>query len=201
MNLVIDVYGVVNTRVDGDTRSKFTAARDIFVPGGQSEGGQLAKHSAETRWRENQGRDHFLPMLKRAQDEAAPLAKNEKNKLACFAVRADSGGGAHLVRAPFLGAVAADSKPPPDAYKPDWAEFLRAYKSAFIHWLQTAAAGNEKASGERFALLLRKLADPNLASGFEAVFQEVYEGAPLSQAEAGKDCLEGRFLAWLSRQK
>jgi hypothetical protein len=201
MNLVIDVFGVVNTRVDGDTRSKFTQEREVFVPGGQSEGGQLAKHSAETRWRENQGKDHFLPCLRQCQSEGADLGRNEKNKLACFAVRDDSGGGKHLVKAPFLGTVAAETQPPPPQFRGDWAEFLRAYKSAFIFWLQTAAGGSAKASKERFATLMRKLADPNLSADFEAVFQEVYEGAPLSEPEVGKDSLEGQFLRWLAKQR
>jgi hypothetical protein len=201
MNLVVDTYGVVNTRVDGDTRSKVTQKREVFVPGGASEGGFLAKNSADTRWRENHGKDHFLPTLRMAQAEGGDLAKNGKNKLACFSVRNDAGGEKHLVQAPFLGAVAAETKPPPAEFQGDWAEFLRAYKSAFIFWLQTAAAGPEKPSRERFATLLRRLADPNLSADFEAVFQEVYEGAPLSGPEVDKSCLEGQFLRWLAKQK
>jgi hypothetical protein len=202
MNMVIDTYGVVNTRVDGDTRSKTTSAREVFIPGGASEGGFLAKNSAETRWRENHGSDHFLPTLRLAQEEGGSEAKNnDKNKLACFSVRDDAGGGKHVVRAPFLGSAAAETKPPPSTFTSDWNEFLRAYKSGFIHWLQTAAAGNEKVSRERFAVLMRKLADPNLSSDFEAVFQEVYEGAPLSNPDVDKNCLEGQFLRWLPKSK
>lgn len=201
MNLVVDTYGVVNTRVDGDTRSKETSKREIFIPGGASDGGFLGKNSAETRWRENQGADHFLPTLRLAQEEGGDEAKNEKNKVACFAVRNDAGGAKHVVRAPFLGSAAAETKPPPAEFNGDWAEFLRAYKSGFIHFLQTAAAGNEKVSRERFATLLRKLADPNLTTDFEAVFQEVYAGAPLSNADVDKNCLEGQFLRWLPKAK
>jgi hypothetical protein len=201
MNLVVDAYGQVNTRVDGDTRSKQTSARDIFIPGAPSEGGFLAKNSAETRWRENHGSDHFLPMLQSAQEEGGSEARNEKNKPACFSIRDDAGGGKHVVKAPFLGGSAVAVALPPESFRADYYEFLRAYKSGFIHWLQTAAVGPEKASRERFAQLLRKLADPNLSAGFEAVFQEVYEGLPLSNADADKDCLEGRFLRWLPRAK
>ncbi|MBL8862999.1 MAG: hypothetical protein JNK02_13460 [Planctomycetes bacterium] len=201
MNLVVDTYGVVNTRVDGDTRSKETAKREVFIPGAPSEGGFLSKNSAETRWRENHGADHFLPTLRHAQSDGGSEAKNEKNKLACFAVRDDAGGGKHVVRAPFLGSAAAETKAPPAQFTGDWTEFLRAYKSGFIHWLQTAAAGSEKASRERFATLLRRLADPNLSSDFEAVFQEVYEGAPLSNPDVDKNCLEGQFLRWLPKSK
>ncbi|MCY2961498.1 MAG: hypothetical protein NTY35_15150 [Planctomycetota bacterium] len=201
MNLVVDTYGVVNTRVDGDTRSKETAKREVFIPGGASDGGFLAKNSADTRWRENHGSDHFLPTLRTAQSEGGDEAKNDKNKAACFAVRNDAGGAKYVVRAPFLGSAAAETKPPPADFNGDWAEFLRAYKSGFIHWLQTVAGGNEKVSRERFATLLRKLADPNLTTDFEAVFQEVYQGAPLSNADVDKNCLEGQFLRWLPKSK
>lgn len=201
MNLVVDTYGVVNTRVDGDTRSKQTQKREVFIPGGASSGGFLAKTSAETRWRENHGSDHFLPTLRQAQAEGEKEAKGEKNKAACFSVRNDAGGEKYVVRAPFLGSAAAETKPPPEEFKGDWSEFLRAYKSGFIYWLQTAAAGNEKVSKERFATLLRKLADPNLTTEFEAVFQEVYEGAPLSNPDVDKNCLEGQFLRWLPKSK
>ena len=201
MNLVVDTYGVVNTRVDGDTRSKETAKREIFIPGGASEGGFLGKNSAETRWRENHGADHFLPTLRLAQNEGGDEAKGDKNKIACFSVRNDAGGAKHVVRAPFLGSAAAETKPPPSEFNGDWSEFLRAYKSGFIHFLQTAAAGPEKVSRERFATLLRKLADPNLTTDFEAVFQEVYEGSPLSNADVDKNCLEGQFLRWLPKSK
>lgn len=201
MNLVVDTYGQVNTRVDGDTRSKETQKREIFIPGGASDGGFLGKNSAETRWRENYGSDHFLPILRQAQAEGGDEAKNEKNKPACFSVRDDGGGKKFVVRAPFLGSAAAETKPPPSEFNGDWAEFLRAYKSGFIYWMQTAAAGNEKVSRERFATLLRKLAEPNLTSDFEAVFQEVYEGSPLSNADVDKNCLEGQFLRWLPKSK
>lgn len=201
MNLVVDTFGVVNTRVDGDTRSKVTQKREVFIPGGASSGGFLAKTSAETRWRENQGADHFLPTLRLAQNEGGDEAKGDKNKAACFSVRNDAGGEKHVVRAPFLGSSAVATKPPPSEFTGDWSEFLRAYKSGFIYWLQTAAAGNEKVSKERFATLLRKLADPNLTTDFEAVFQEVYEGAPLSNPDVDKNCLEGQFLRWLPKSK
>jgi hypothetical protein len=201
MNLVVDTYGVVNTRVDGDTRGRVAGKREVFIPGGNSEGGFLSKNSAETRWRENYGKDHFLPALKLAQEEGGEEAKQDKNKPACFAVRDDAGGAKHVVRAPFLGSAAAESKPPPDTFVGDWSEFLRAYKSGFIYWLQTAAVGNEKASRERFATLLRKLSDPATANDFEKVVAEVYDGAPLSSAEVGKECLEGQFLRWLPKGK
>ncbi len=200
MNLVIDAYGSVQTRVDGDTRSKVTQKRDVFVAGGASEGGFLAKNSAETKWRENGGRDHFITTLRAAQEDGAKIAKDQKNKLACFAIRSDDGGEKWPAVAPFFDA--SGTPPNPAAkFQGDFAEFLRAYKSAFIYWLQTKSQGPEKPSREKFALLLKKLSDPNLATDFEGVFKDVYEGASLSGSDADKESLEGKFLVWLSRQK
>ncbi|MDZ4772242.1 MAG: hypothetical protein SGI72_03815 [Planctomycetota bacterium] len=200
MNLVIDAYGAVQTRIDGDTRSKVTGKRDVFVAGGASEGGFLAKNSAETKWRENGGRDHFIPTLRAAQEDAVKIAKDVKNKIAVFAIRSDDGGDKWPAVAPFFDAN-ADAPSPAAKFQGDFAEFIRAYKSAFIFWLQTKSQGTEKNSREKFAVLLKKLSDPNLAADFEGVFGEVYDGAKLSGAGADKESLEGKFLVWLSQQK
>ena len=48
VNLVIDVYGECNTRVDGDLRARRMAAREFFVPGGASEGGVLPPNLADS---------------------------------------------------------------------------------------------------------------------------------------------------------
>jgi hypothetical protein len=201
MNLVIDAYGEVRTRIDGDTRSKVTGKREVFVAGGASEGGFLGKNSAETKWRENGGKDHFLGTLHAAQEEGGKLAKDAKNKAACFSIRSDDGGQKWAAVAPFLGTASADTKPPPKEFAGDFAEFYRAYKSAFIFWLQTKSMPGEKASREKFALMLKKLADPNMSGDFDQVFKDVYEGAVLSGPGADKDTLEGKFLIWLSRQR
>jgi hypothetical protein len=201
MNLVVDVYGQVNTRVDGDTRGKVTPKREVFVAGGASQGGFLAKNSAETKWRENGGKDHFLPTLRNAQKEGEDLNKNAKTKLASFCIRSDKGGEKWPATGPFLGSAAAAAKPPPTEFAGDFAEFVRAYKSGFIYWLQTKGAGTEKVSRDHFAALLKKLADPNMTADFEDVFKQVYEGAALSGAEVSQDSLEGRFLIWLSKSK
>jgi hypothetical protein len=199
MNLVIDQFGEINTRIDGDLRGRSAARRDVFVPGGASGGGFLPKNSAETRWREDRGKDHFVRVLRRAQKEGESLDKALANKVAGFALRSDAGGETHAVAAPFLGASAVEAKPPPDAFQGDFAEMLRGYKSAFIFWLQSKSEPTEKRSREAFAHLLEKLADP--AIEFEAAFRAVYEGAPLSDPEAGKGSLEGQFLLWLAKQK
>jgi len=199
MDHVIDQFGEVNTRIDGDLRGRSAARREVFVPGGASNGGFLPKNSAETRWREDHGKDRFVRVLRLAQKEGEGLDKAVENKSAGFAVRNDAGGEVHAVAAPFLGAGAGERKAPPEAFLGDFAEMLRGYKCAFIWWLQTKAGGNDKASREKFAGLLEKLGDPALE--FEAAFQAVYDGAPLSDAAAGKDSLEGKFLIWLSKQK
>lgn len=201
MNLVIDAYGEVRTRIDGDTRSKVTGKREVFVAGGASEGGFLGKNSAETKWRENGGKDHFLQVLRSTQEEGVKIAKEEKNKAAVFSIRSDDGGQKWAAVAPFLGSASADTKPPPKEFVGDFAEFYRAYKSAFIYWLQTKSQAGEKVSREKFATLLKKLADPNMTGDFEAVFKEVYDGAPLSGPGADKDTLEGKFLIWLGKQR
>ena len=201
MNLVIDQFENISTKIDGDLRERSTQAREIFVPGGASEGGFLPPQSAETRWREDRGRDHFVRMLRLTQKEGDGLDKKVKNRLACFAIRADNGGTKMPMIAPFLGSVAVESKPPPDEFRGEFMEFLRAYKCGFIYWLQNKAGGSEKASQELFAKLLQQLADAKRAGDFEAVFKDVYDGAPLSDLEAGKSSLEGKFLIWLAKQK
>lgn len=200
-NLVIDMFGMVKTRVDGDLRGKITPAIEVFVPGGASEGGVLAKNSAESRWRDKQGADHFVPTLRASQKEGETLGKTAKNKLACFSLRSDSGAEKHLVAAPFLGSAAAKTPAPPAQFQGDYAELIRSYKSCFIYWLQTKSKPAEKASREAFAALLKNLADPTKTSEFEQVFKDAFAGAPLSNADADKASLEGQFLIWLSHQK
>jgi hypothetical protein len=198
MNLVIDQFGEISTRLDGDLRGKTTAAREIFIAGAGIGDGMLAKNSAETRWRENRGRDRFLRVLHQAQKEGETLDKAAKNRAAVFGVRADSGGDLSPVHAPFFLGEAQEVKAADAKYQGDTAELQRAYKCAFLSWVQTRATAAEKTSREKFAALLEKLGDP--AGSFDAAFPAVYE-VPLSDADAGKDSLEGRFLVWLSKQK
>ena len=201
MNVVIDQFGEIGTRIDGDLRARVTGKREAFVPGGNKDGGFLSKNSADTRWRVERGKDHWMALLRSTQKEGEEQDRGARNRWTMFAVHSDDGGKRHLVRAPFLGAAAAATTAPPADFAGDFAELLRAYKSAFIHWLQTRAAGGEKPSREAFAKLLVKLADPKLAGEFESVFAELYGGKALSNAECDKECLEGQFLLWLQKQK
>jgi hypothetical protein len=199
-NLVIDLFGQVNTRIDGDLRGKVTPAREVFVPGGASSGGTLAKNTADSRWRDKQGADHFLPTLRSSQKEGEGLNKKVKNRLACFSIRSDNEADRYLVAAPFLGA-GANTAAPPAAFQGEYAELIRSYKSCFIYWLQTKCKSGEKASREAFAALLKNLADPTKPGEFEQVFKDAYGGVALSNADADKNSIEGQFLMWLSHQK
>lgn len=198
MNLVIDLYQEIVTRVDGDLRANQTMAREVFIPGGASEGGALPMLSAEGRWRELQGSDHFVSVLRAAQIEGAKNSeKTARSRVDCFALRSDDGGRIHVACAPLLGSAAAEQAVPPEEFRGDWLEFLRAYKSGFMYWLQNEAL--RKQSDERFAQLLTKLADTQ-GGGFEEAFAALYE-VPLSGKAPDEDTLEGRFLAWLGKQK
>jgi hypothetical protein len=201
MNLVIDQFGEINTRVDGDVRAHVTQAREMFVPGGMAEGGMLPQISAESHWRADKGKDRYVHVLRLSQKDGEGVDKKSKNRQACFALRDDKGANPIAVVAPFLGAAAAATPAPPAGYRGDFAELLRAYKCAFIHWLQNDAGANRKASREKFALLLQKLADPDQPSEFEPLLSAVFDKAGLSGPDVDRDTLEGKFLVWLARQK
>ena len=85
----------------------------------------------------------------------------------------------------------------PDEFRDDYLEFHRAYRAAFVHWLQTSGARTKAASRERFGELLRRLIDPAEPKGFDALCEELY-GRPVSAQDPGADTLERRFLAWLA---
>ena len=204
MNAVVDVYGQCNTRIDGDLRAARTEKREVFVPGGLSEGGQLATNSAETRWREDHGRGHFLAILRQSQKEGESLAKGAKFKQGAFGIRSDKGGDPRAAVGPFIGAASAATQAPPAQYLGDFAEFIRAYKCGFIHWLKSASEGSPKKSGAAFGSLLVSLATPapeGQTFDFEAVFAKHFGGDKLSTEPLTKDTLEGRFLIWLSKHK
>ena len=80
VNLVVGIYGECNTRVDGDLRARRTQAREIFVPGGLSEGGILPPNLADSRWRSEHGKDHFLVALQSSQAAGASEAKKKYEK-------------------------------------------------------------------------------------------------------------------------
>ena len=191
VNLVIDLYGECNTRVDGDLRARRTSAREVFVPGGNPNGGILAKNLADSRWRAEQGADRFVGALKRAMPSG-------RRGPARFLLQDDRGRRGLEVHAPFLGSAVVASALE-EEYLGDQLEFLRSYRVCFLAWLQERGAGKASRSEEAFACLLRGLARGTTET-LEETLSEVY-GAPLSSAEPGEEDLEGRFLEWLRKQR
>jgi len=194
-NLVIERYGEVDTRNDGDTNARSVSARSVFVAGGNPGGGILPPADAESRWRKDKGASHFLPELRLAQKAAGKGLRNRSEKTLVFELEGEQ-GDEHVVRAPFLGA--SGSGLPPQDFQADYAEFLRCYRSAFFHWLRERAAGDDKDSRAAFATFLRELATSRSEIG--AILEQVY-GAPLSAETPDEGCLEGRFLRWISKGK
>jgi len=200
LNLVLAQFGECDTRADGDLRSRRKEAREVFVPGGQSEGGQLAPDLADSRWRVNRGAGFFVSPLRRAQKGGAGSAKG-KDKFRHFELMLDDESGRATVSGPYLGSAAASTKAPPKDFYTDHMEFLRAYRACFVSWLQTSSIGSEKKSAKAFATLLQKLAASTDPEELESLFAEAFDGAPLSSTDLDKSDLEGRFLAWLGKQK
>jgi len=200
VNLVIDLYGECNTRVDGDLRSRRTEAREIFIAGGASEGGVLPPDAADSRWREKHGAGRFADVLRLAQEAGAEDAPRGSDRVRHFELQDDRGLRRTVVSGPFLGEAAAGSALAPAAFFGDQLEFLRAYRTCFTWWLQTKAAGSATRSSESFAELLVALAQRAPGGPLDASFAGAYESAPLSDPELGKKDLEGRFLRWLSKQ-
>ncbi|MCA8981329.1 MAG: hypothetical protein KDC14_14960, partial [Planctomycetes bacterium] len=200
INMVIESFGEIDTRADGHLEGRSTQAREAFVPGGQSQGGILPTASAKNRWRYDAGRFHYVRPLRYAQKDGSKERGRSKIKHANFVLRSEDGVISKLVYGPFLGSQAEGLPEPPKGLAEDQAEFLRAYRVAFIHWLREAGAGSKKASQAKFAEWLRELDSRAAIEDFEASLVTVY-GVPLSSAELGKESLEGRFLLWLSKQK
>lgn len=199
LNLVIDLFGEVDTRVDGDLSSRQTDMRSVFVPGGRSEGGNLPPNEAGSRWRTDKGKDHFLRALRQAQKVGSKEKNGSQKRLAGFELRSMDESVKAVVEAPIFGS-AASLPNIPEALEGEYQEFLRSYKCAFLHWLRTASSSVKGASERDFARFLTQMALPDNAERFEAVLEEVY-GAPLSNAAVDGGCTEGRFLAWLAAAK
>jgi hypothetical protein len=201
LNLVVEVFGQCNTRIDGDLRARKTEAFEVFVPGGLSEGGVLPAMPADTRWREFQAAHHFIAHLSRAQKDGTDDMRRKGGGKTHFRLLGDNQGQKMVVSAPFLGSSAVVRDKPGTVFKPDWLEFVRAYRACFLHWLRTEGAGSEKESAAAYARLLRGLSAAKTVDQIEAVWATVYEVEALSSPEVGKDTLEGAFLIWLSKQK
>jgi hypothetical protein len=202
--LVIDLHGELDTRIDGDVRSRSSQGTSLFIPGGNPEGGALPGSSAENRWRGTKGRDHFVGVLAQVQAQSGEKRNGKKGatgaeRIARFELVSDSGSRKALVSAPFLGPQA---KRPDAQFLPDYLELVRCYGIAFLHWLRLAGAGTPEESAARFGEFLRALGKRTRAEDLPRVLQELY-GQPLSAASAdglfASPTLEGRFLEWLAK--
>lgn len=195
VNLVVDLYGECDTRVDGDLRARRTEAREIFVPGGNPDGGILPPNLADSRWRDRHGADRFVGALKRAMEE------RRRSEPVTFELLDDGERARRSVAAPFLGS-SADRTPVGQEFFGDQLEFLRSYRTCFLYWLREEAGGSRGKSERAFASLLSELACNEDPEALEGVFERVY-GDPLSAPvqALGKDQLEGRFLGWLEKRR
>ena len=192
VNLVVDVYGECNTRVDGDLRERRTAAREIFVPGGNPNGGILPPNLADSRWRDGHGSDYFQSPLKRALN-----SKRVQGTQASFQLMDDSERKRVEVLGPFLGTGGSSMALPEDFYG-DQLEFFRSYRSCFLNWLRTKGAGSR--SDRDFAELLRALVINDDSEAFEGLFLEAYD-KPLSSPDKKVKSLESEFLKWLGKSR
>ncbi|MFT7484616.1 MAG: hypothetical protein ACI9F9_000456, partial [Candidatus Paceibacteria bacterium] len=202
INLVTRIYKACHSRIDGDTRGKVTAKREVFVRGGRPEGGILPPNSAESRWRQNYGKNYYGPILKQAQKAGATEAKHRRlkdAKLNSFMLVRESGMPEYLTQAPLLGASGGPVEVVPDVVYGDYLEFTRAYRSAFLYWLQNHGERSKKKAAKSFGELLCRLSGDAQEKGLAAIAEEIY-GAPLSDPTASKKSLEGRFLKWITKQ-
>jgi hypothetical protein len=193
-NLVIDLYGEVDTRTDGDLRGKKTQDRSIFVPGVVSDG-VLPPDYADGRFRSpGNGSDHFTAVLRTVQRDGAKRASDRDGRLRTFVMLSDDQTQEFVLHAPFLAPEGSSIEPPPDPFLGDYLEFMRSYRICFLDWLRNEGAGGRSESQRAFARLLVLLARG--ARNLDVAVEQVYE-APLSDGSASSDSLEGRFLEWL----
>ncbi|MFT5285227.1 MAG: hypothetical protein ACI8TQ_001389 [Planctomycetota bacterium] len=198
MNLVLEQFGDLKTRIEGDLRARFTESFAAFVPGGNSGGGTLPPYNPDGRWRETLGVGHFLSLLQKCQEKGNGYVQNKKNRNLKFQIIADDERAKTSQMAPFLGTAALNNQPPEQKFMGDYQEFFRAYKSGFLWWLQTEAAGSKKRCAKVFTQLLQERSlDPVVS--FEELLLKIYE-SPLSEERPGNKSLEGQFLLWLTKQ-
>jgi hypothetical protein len=195
--LVIDVLGIDNARSGGSGKSHTTEGEGGFIPGAPGQGGLMATPNADSAWRLTQGKDYFARVLRQAETAGRHEAKDPKDKFGHFLLSDQKSQHHFLVNAPFLGQAAVDREVVSAAFLDDYLEFHRAYRAAFVHWLQQSGARTRPASAELFAKLTRRLMQQQKGVTFDALCQEVY-GIPLSSRDSAVDALEHRFLAWIA---
>jgi len=220
-NLVIATVGKNDLYVeDWSNEVSWTGERKSgtsrFVPGGAPQGGTLPKNKAGLgsvsmdadklpRWRKGAGEDFFVEALRAGQIDGAKAAAKDKNnpqrqdKTVHFELLLVEDGRTAVVSAPFFGPDAQEKQLPNYDFLDDYEEFFRAYRSAFMNWMQTHAVdGDEEASQAKFGELIQKHAARTEDTKFYEVVEDVY-GVPIS--DGTPECFEMRFLTWLSKQK
>jgi hypothetical protein len=202
INIDIDLFGHDHARLEGDPRGRSTPPREVFVPGGNPNGGTLPPLNADSHWREFEGQFRFISQLAANQSMGNRPDQDAKEKLRSFQLRDDDESKTAVIMAPFLGTPAIEKEMPAEDFVGDYLEFFRAYRTVFAEWIRTDAGSSSRDSKKRFGNLMVEMAKSNIADdsrSFEDIIQEVFE-RPLSSAKPGKEDLEGRFLKWLKQQ-
>ena len=201
-DLVIELFEEVDTRTDGDLSARqkgraATSSSPVRPATGCSPRTTPAAAGAPRR-----ARTGSWGVLRDSQEDAAEEAEERWQQKTGFVLLDGDESNPIVVHAPLLGPVAVEL--PPVDHRGDYAEFMRAYRIAFLHWLRTEAGGAAKKSRTSFAHVLRTLAAGGEGE-WTGIFAEVY-GAPLSAASTEEMMtskpapLEARFLDWLSKQ-
>lgn len=211
MLMTIDACGEINT-IEGaggvSASGGKTKPYSKFVPGGNPKGGTLPGRSArglsvitESRWRKGHGADGFSAPIKNGQVEGLKAAKglDKVDPVATFVMRQEDNSGKHIVRAPFFGPHADEQEYPPGEYLVDYAEFYRAYKAAFFHWLEHTGI-DSKSHAAQWSELMRALPTIGDKLDFDGLVAQVY-GLPISAKDDSTDSLEWRFLRSISKAK
>lgn len=199
ISLLIEMYGTCHTRNDGDMRGRQTQAREVFVAGGQSEGGRLPQNIASSRWRTEYGKYYYARILKQVQKSGASSDKRNRHKYNSFLLIGDNESDRFIAHAPIFGPKTGEPEVPPPGVDGDYMEFLRAYNVAFLHWLRTDAISSKKKSAEAFSNLLMEISKAETDVSLSSLMNTIY-GMPLSNEKVDTKCLEGRFLKWISQQ-
>lgn len=200
VNLTIDLFGECETRADGDLRARRTEAFERFVPGGRSEGGWLPPVLADSRWRADQGSDRFVGVLRTSQRAGGKNAKRRSGSPRNFELHDDAETKRMVVAGPFLGGAAEGQTAVPANFKGDWTEFLRSYRSCFVHWLREASVGKSKDSHTAFSSFLVRAAAAEADADLEILIADAFGKVALSDEDLGPESLEGAFLAWLAKR-
>jgi len=201
INVCIDLFGKDHARMEGDPRGNSTPPREVFVPGGNPNGGLLPPLNADSHWREFEGEFRYFTKLKQSQGAGNRPDQDRVEEYGSFQIIDDAESNQRVIHAPFLGSPALDAPMPPAQFVGDYQEFFRAYRTVFSEYLRTGAGGSKKSSAKDFAKLMTLLATDEEERDLEELVPEVFDDMPLSSDEPGKGDLEGRFLRWLEKQK